>query len=293
MATSDRNVIKAIQTAIGSTADGIWGPNTQKAVADKLGCSNSVKGIQVAVNVQADGIIGPNTLKAISKQLGLATQTHKGSIFLDPGHTSDYEREHPSQFKKTDWTAGKPKEILSILQFNNTSEDSLEHRLNLFICYAVQRHLSSRGFDVTLYDNPSLSNSAEIRQVYTRSNALSPDAFVSIHNNAQGGSSWQALGGSASGTVGLYHIKSNMNKILAKTITDKVNKLRKESNGPNNRASTLMTSTVGVLSNAKSSIPAALIEIGFYDNLNDLYWMVTHLDQIGKVIADGIEEAIA
>lgn len=84
-----------------------------------------------------------------------------------------------------------------------------------------------------------------------------------------------------------------MNKILAKTITDKVNKLRKESNGPNNRASTLMTSTVGVLSNAKSSIPAALIEIGFYDNLNDLYWMVTHLDQIGKVIADGIEEAIA
>ena len=51
MATSDRNVIKAIQTATGSTADGIWGPNTQKAVASKLGCSNTIKDIQVAVNV--------------------------------------------------------------------------------------------------------------------------------------------------------------------------------------------------------------------------------------------------
>lgn len=290
---SDKTTIKAIQAAVGSTADGVWGPNTLKAVAAKLGCPSTAKDIQAAVGVTADGVVGPNTIKAIAKKLSVCVMKIGGSVFLDAGHTSDYEREHPSQFKCVDWTSGKPKEILSILQFKNTIEDSLEHRLNLFICYAIQRHLSSRGIDVTLYDNPSLSNSAEIRQVYTRSNAMSPDAFVSIHNNAQGGKSWQSLGGTASGAVGLYNTKSNVNKLLAKTITDGINKLRKETNGPNNRASTLTTSTVGVLSNASASIPAALIEVGFYDNINDLYWMVTHLDEIGKNIADSIEEVIS
>lgn len=129
--------------------------------------------------------------------------------------------------------------------------------------------------------------------MYTRSNAFHPDVFISIHNNAQGGSSWKSLGGTAYGTVGLYNTKATHNKRLAQIVTDSVNWYRKSKDGKNNRASTLQTSTVGVLSNADASIPACLIEVGFYDNLHDLDWMTEHLDGIAGAIADGIQEFIA
>ena len=169
------------------------------------------------------------------------------------------------------------------------ANDSIEHRLNLIISQRLQDELRKKGYDVTLYDAPELSNNAEIRQVYTRSNALRPDAFISIHNNAQGGSKWKSLGGTASGPVGLYNTKSSDNKRLAMNVVDSEIAYRKEADGPNNRASKLATSTVGVLSNALPSIPACLIEVGFYDNIDDLYWMCTHLNGLAASLARGID----
>lgn len=46
------NEIKAIQKAVGSTADGIWGPKTLAAVASKLGCAATVKDVQKKVGVR-------------------------------------------------------------------------------------------------------------------------------------------------------------------------------------------------------------------------------------------------
>lgn len=43
--SSNTQVIKAIQTAVGSTPDGLWGPSTLKAVATKLGCSADLKSV--------------------------------------------------------------------------------------------------------------------------------------------------------------------------------------------------------------------------------------------------------
>lgn len=289
----DRTVLKDIQAKVGTKADGYWGPNTAKAVAAYLKCGDSVRDIQRKAGVEADGVVGPATLRAIAASLGTEHSPTPGTVFLDPGHTSDYAREHPSQFKNTDWTSGRPAEVLQILGITRNTDDSIEHVLNVRIAAAVQDHLTRKGHSVVVYDNPSLSNNAEIRQAYTRSNAIGPDAFVSIHNNAQGGSKWESLGGSASGTVGLYHAKSARNKILAKALADKVNAYRKATYGPNNRAGTLMESSVGVLSNAKASIPAALVEVGFYDNLDDLFWMVTHLDGIGKALAEAIHDTIS
>lgn len=45
MARADKETVKLIQKEVGTTADGIWGPNTMKAVATKLGCSADAKAI--------------------------------------------------------------------------------------------------------------------------------------------------------------------------------------------------------------------------------------------------------
>lgn len=289
----DRTVLKDIQAKVGTTADGYWGPNTLKAVAEYIKCGATVKEIQRKVGVTADGIVGPATMRAIAAYIGTEHSPTPGTVFLDPGHTSDYEREHPRQFSGVDWSSGRPAEVLQILGITTNTNDSIEHVLNVCIAAAAQDQLTRMGHSVVVYDNPSLTNSAEIRQVYTRSNAMGPDAFVSIHNNAQGGYKWKSMEGSASGTVGLYNSKSPRNKTLAKGLADKLNAYRKATYGPNNRAGTLMESSVGVLSNAKASIPAALVEVGFYDNLDDLFWMVTHLDGIGRAIAEAVHDTIS
>ena len=48
---SASGTIKRIQQAVGVKADGIWGPNTLKAVAAALGCANDAKSVQKAVGV--------------------------------------------------------------------------------------------------------------------------------------------------------------------------------------------------------------------------------------------------
>lgn len=291
-----KDTIKAIQKAVGTTADGIWGPNTSKAVSSALGCDAGTVAIQCKVGVTADGIVGPKTIAAIYDRLSHCAspqQPQSRSVFIDPGHTSDYEREHPTQFKKVDWKSGKPREIMCILGLDRNPNDSVEHALNCLLANALNEALHRLSFETVLYDNPNLSNCAEICQVYSRSNSFRPSAFVSIHNNAQGGSKWESLGGTASGTVGLYDPVTSNNRKLAKALTDAVNAYRKSSGGPNNRAETLKTSGVAVLSKALPVIPACLIEVGFYDNIDDLYWMCTHAKGIAAAMADGIASFIS
>ena len=54
---SNNDTVKAVQTALGQTADGKFGPGTEKAV----------KAWQTAHGLTADGVVGPNTIK---KMLG-------------------------------------------------------------------------------------------------------------------------------------------------------------------------------------------------------------------------------
>lgn len=66
---------KKIQKLVGTTADGIIGPNTLTAICKKLSIPFSsdtkqcIKDIQKNVGSDADGIYGPNTANAILKKL--------------------------------------------------------------------------------------------------------------------------------------------------------------------------------------------------------------------------------
>lgn len=63
--------LKDIQTKVGVTADGIWGPKTAAAIAAAVSASGtSITSIQSAVGTSVDGKIGPKTLAAIAAKIG-------------------------------------------------------------------------------------------------------------------------------------------------------------------------------------------------------------------------------
>lgn len=291
-----KSIIKEIQAKVGVTADGIWGKNTLAAVAKALKCDANVRVIQMIVGTSVDGAVGEKTLRKIAEKLGVSvpstttTTSSKVDVFLDPGHTADYGREHPSQFTGVDWSTGDAKKVADIIGFTKTTNDSIEHMLNVKLSEAIAKHLKAKGLTYTIYDDPSLSNNAEIGQVYRRSNAMKPRAFVSVHNNAAGASGWKSMSCSASGSVGCYKGGRSNCKKLTEAITNKMVAYRKSNGGPDNRASHLSQISVGVLTNASADIPATLLEVCFYDNIKDLLWTAQHIDGISEAIAQGIKE---
>lgn len=70
-----KDLIKEIQKKVNVSVDGIIGPKTIKAIAEKLDTPvtsvqlTTIKNIQKKVKATADGIIGPNTLNAINNHL--------------------------------------------------------------------------------------------------------------------------------------------------------------------------------------------------------------------------------
>lgn len=73
---SEKDTIKAIQTKVGVTADGVIGPKTLNAISAALGGVTEdelIRSIQKRVGVTVDGKVGPKTLAAISAKLGIAT----------------------------------------------------------------------------------------------------------------------------------------------------------------------------------------------------------------------------
>lgn len=290
------DTIKAIQIKVGAKADGVWGPKTQAAVASKLNCASDTKSIQKAVGTTADGVLGPKSYSAILTKLNgsnpIVVSNSTYDLFLDAGHTNDFTREHPSQFASGIWESGKGLEIAKLLGFNAKTNDSIEHMLNVKICEATKAEAEAQGLKVYYYDNPSTSNNSEITAVYTKSNSIKPKVFLSVHNNAAGVSGWKNLACKASGTVTLYKNNSTSSKKLAELISKHLINARKSNNGPHNRASSTTPGTVAVLSKAASGIPAALVEVGFYDNADDLLWMNQNIKLIAKAIVSAIKEFI-
>lgn len=297
-----------IQKAVGVTADGIFGPKTfaaickalNKGVAPSLSSDKErIKHLQHLVGVKEDGIWGPKTASALASALAHSFPAPKPSqgckkVFIDPGHTADRSREWPSSFTKVNWTSGKYAEVARLIGFTAKTQDSVEHMLNVLISKHLKDVLEARGVEVVYYDAPSLSNNAEICNVYTKSNAAKPDAFVSIHNNAVGSKGWESMSCSAAGSVALYYAARSAGKKLATIVAKRLEAYRKANGGPDNRKGNIVnTSSVAVLSKASSSIPATLVEVCFYDNIDDLLFTASHAKGFAEVIADGVMEYFA
>ena len=63
---------KSIQLVIGATPDGIPGPETGAAIAEKLNLpSGDWKSIQRVLGISPDGIPGDDTARAVADELGI------------------------------------------------------------------------------------------------------------------------------------------------------------------------------------------------------------------------------
>lgn len=65
------NTIKRIQEAVGTTPDGVFGPMTLAAVAQRLNVAMTLRVVQKRVGAAVDGIFGPETANKIYAALGL------------------------------------------------------------------------------------------------------------------------------------------------------------------------------------------------------------------------------
>lgn len=240
----------------------------------------NLKEIQKETGAAADGIFGPKTAAAL--------HAAGYEVVLDAGHTGDRAREYPSVWPASAWQNAAWCEAAAALGYDKTTKDSVEHILNLAIATACRKELERRGVKVLLYDDHTMENAAEYKLAAKVANAAAPRAFVSLHNNGSKGVDGY-LTNTASGTISFYRTGRENGRELALALTTALLTLRAATGGPNNRADkAAATAAYHVLNATAAAIPAALVEVGFYDNLKDLCWMVKHLDRIGAALADGI-----
>lgn len=135
-----------------------------------------------------------------------------------------------------------------------------------------------RNYDVEVYrtDDTTGKTDISLNGRVAKTNAYNPDVFVSIHHNAGGGT----------GTETYYHTQgSAKDKQLASIIQNKMTshvKLR-------NRG--VKHERFAVLG-CKSSIPAVLVEGGFYDTKSDFDYLMSDAGQqaYAEAVVEGIVE---
>lgn len=168
-----------------------------------------------------------------------------------------------------------------------------EPNINLQNCMYAKAFLEDMGYQVRMtrtsnQENPSMTQ--RLTYCYPgQDTGMSPDAdlFVCVHSNAGGGRGSYCI--ALSGTydqAGIPEDYIEQGNSLGKAINDRIvaqTSLCANSNG-------MYYGYPELILFCKSPIPIAYLEIGFFDNAADLAILQTESSQIGKAIADGIDD---
>ena len=170
---------------------------------------------------------------------------------------------------------------------------NIEPDINLNNCLSAKKYLEDMGYEVRLTrssneENPSITKRLSYCYPNNDQNSTpNAEVFVCVHSNAGGGSgsAYINLGGSYDQkNVSENYVESGNN--LGKTINDEIVKstsLKMHNSGK-------ISGMEAVIAFCKSPITTAYLEIGFFDNANDLSILKTETDAIGKAIATGIDK---
>lgn len=170
-----------------------------------------------------------------------------------------------------------------------------EPDINLQNALAAQKYLEQMGYTVRMTrksndENPSITK--RLSYCYPDNDPTQePDAevFLCIHSNASGGSGRGTAYISAQAPYDQAWIKGDY--------ADKSNQLGKLCNNKIALLTSLNAHGTGVIewepeliAFCKSPIPCGYLEIGFFDNADDLHILQSESDLIGKAIAEGVDE---
>ena len=149
-----------------------------------------------------------------------------------------------------------------------------EWTLNNAVCNYIQEILKNYNVTIVRVDDTTGKTDVPLSTRVAKTNAQNPNLFVSIHHNAGGGTGvetyWHTYGSVADKKVAQI-IQSNLVKRT----------------GMRNRG--VKQASFAVL-NCKSSIPAVLVEGGFYDNHADFDYITSVKGQ--KAYAQAIADSI-
>lgn len=244
----------------------------------------------------------------------------KGVIVLDPGHGGSLVSMSDSQLSANgfvqnsngewgEWRhwktgtygqecqgsgcSGRCDENSSEWYSATTGERNTEPDINLANALAAKKYLEEMGYTVrmTRTDNsthPSFSQRSEYC-FPDRDTSQEPDAdlYVCIHSNASNGSARGTSYIATSGTYTQEYIPSDYvekSNTAGQLINDKV----AEASGLTNNGA--ISSMPNLIAFHKNPCPTAYLEIGFFDNAQDLEILNSKADDIGRAIANGVNE---
>ena len=149
-----------------------------------------------------------------------------------------------------------------------------EWSMNNAVCGHIQEILKDYNVDVIRIDDVTGKTDIPLSSRVAKTNAQRPDLFVSIHHNAGGGT----------GVETYWHTYGSVaDKKVAQIIQDNLVK----QTGMRNRG--VKQASFAVLG-CNSSIPAVLVEGGFYDNHADFDYITTVKGQ--KAYAQAVADSI-
>lgn len=162
--------VKKIQNRVGVKADGIFGGDTLRAVAEVLCCPTNFITLQKKLGVEPDGILGPKTVQAILDELDIldvelppaSTPKKKIKIALLPGHSSK------------DGGA----EMVAGLKLS-------EYDFAMKFIPQVKEKLEAAGYDVVVTSREQAGGTTPIYSAKA-ANAVKADAAFEFHFNSAG-----------------------------------------------------------------------------------------------------------
>ena len=168
-----------------------------------------------------------------------------------------------------------------------------EPDINLQNCLAAKKYLEEMGYTVRLTrtsndENPSVTQ--RLTYCYpNRDTSSKPDAalFICVHSNAGGGkgSAYIGLNGPYD-QDGISDSYAEDGNTLGKTINDEI----VSATSLSCHGSGVISGQPELIAFCKSPVTCGYLEIGFYDNSNDLSILKSESDSIGKAIAGGIDK---
>lgn len=240
----------------------------------------NLREIQKTLGTTPDGVFGPKTAAALAAA--------KYDVVLDAGHSADRAREYPCDWPAGTWNTPAGRRIAHALGFSVSTQNSVEHLLNVNIAAFAASALRASGLRVLYFDDPVLPNDVEYQLAAKIANAAAPRVFLSFHANAcYGVASYDT--NKPCGSITFYRVGDAASLRLAESCTTELLRVRAAAGAPSNRADRIAPGqSYHVLKATPAAGASVLAEVGFYDHAEDLEFMATHLQELGHAIAKAI-----